>query len=125
MDAPITELSNEITAAIDLAGPGGELARHSTTFLLTRLPPPPQGIVRLLQQCDSQIFTGWRQHQVDTFFHLQILYLYFILYCSRSMIPSHCVLSLILPLLQALLSRCVNKLFARGYSPESWITCAF
>lgn len=40
MDAPITELSNEITAAIDLAGPGGELARHSTTSLLTRLPAP-------------------------------------------------------------------------------------
>ena len=61
MEAPITELANDITDSIDLAEPSGELV-----YSLAQLMPLCMfvGIVRLLQQCDAQIFTGWRQYQV-------------------------------------------------------------
>ena len=60
MDKPITEQSNYVTKDIDVASANGEnnlQALKQTVYFI--------GIVRLLQQAESQIFSGYSLYEVS------------------------------------------------------------
>ena len=71
---PVTEAPNVITENIDLANSEGETRTRSRCLdeiemkrldlLLLRIHGLFTGIVRLLRQCDAQIFSGWEQYEV-------------------------------------------------------------
>lgn len=54
----MTESSNDISADIDLVSSEGNWSVYINTTLIIL------GVVTILQQCDSQIFTGWKQYKV-------------------------------------------------------------
>lgn len=62
MDKPITEQSNYVTKDIDVATADGEgivrALKQAINFISI-------GIVRLLQQAESQIFSGYSLHEVS------------------------------------------------------------